>query len=119
MADGSRMRFQRCILRNLGSPNRFVLSSSPNLWLVGLFPVRAYVLSSGLNPENLVRAETALNELLDSIPPGDVSTHFPPLLFAPTLHQQKDVANQELHWWKLAVLRRRNASEDALFESEP
>jgi hypothetical protein len=84
-----------------------------------LFPVRAYVLSSGLNPENLVRAETALNELLDSIPPGDVSTHFPPLLFVPTLLQQKDVANQELHWWKLAVLRRRNASEDALFESEP
>ncbi|KAN0121444.1 hypothetical protein V8E52_003340 [Russula decolorans] len=69
---------KRCILRNL---------------------VRAYVLSSGLNPENLVRAETALNELLDSIPPDD------------------DVANQELHWWKLAVLRRRNASEDALFET--
>jgi len=42
-----------------------------------LFPVRAYVLSSGLNPENLVRAETALNELLDSIPPDDVSTHSP------------------------------------------
>jgi len=74
------MRFQRCILRNL---------------------VRAYVLSSGLNPENLVRAETALNELLDSILPDD----------------QKDVANQELYWWKLAVLRRRNASEDALFET--
>jgi hypothetical protein len=84
-----------------------------------LFPVRAYVLSSGLNPENLVRAETALNELLDSIPPDDVSTHFPALLFVPTLLQRKDVANQELHWWKLAVLRRRNASEDALFESEP
>jgi len=66
-----------------------------------------------------VRAETALNELLDSIPPDDVSTHFPELLFVPTLLQQKDVANQELHWWKLAVLRRRNASEDALFESEP
>lgn len=85
-----------------------------------LFPVRAYVLSSDLNPENLVRAETALNELLDSIPPGEVSTHFPALLFVPTvLLQQKDVTNQELHWWKLAVLRRRNASEDALFESEP
>jgi hypothetical protein len=84
-----------------------------------LFLVRAYVLSSGLNPENLVRAETALNELLDSIPPDDVSTHFPALLFVPTLLQQKDVANQELHWWKLAVLRRLNASEDALFESEP
>jgi hypothetical protein len=84
-----------------------------------LFLVRAYVLSSGLNPENLVRAETALNELLDSIPPDDVSTHSPALLFVSTLLQQKDVANQELHWWKLAVLRRRNASEDALFESEP
>ncbi|KAF8480818.1 hypothetical protein DFH94DRAFT_691907 [Russula ochroleuca] len=71
---------KRCILRNL---------------------VRAYVLSSGLNPENLVRAETALDELLDSIPPDD----------------QRDVANQELHWWKLAVLRRRNASEDTLFET--
>jgi hypothetical protein len=84
-----------------------------------LFPVRAYVLSSGLNPENLVRAETTLNELLDSIPLDDVSTHFPALLFVQTLLQQKDAANQELHWWKLAVLRRRNASEDALFESEP
>ena len=35
------------------------------------------------------------------------------------LFQQKDIANQELHWWKLAVLRRRNAPEDALIESEP
>jgi hypothetical protein len=80
VANSGRMRPQRCILRNL---------------------VRAYVLSSGLNPENLVRAETALDELLDSIPPDD----------------QRDVANQELHWWKLAVLRRRNASEDTLFET--
>lgn len=66
-----------------------------------------------------MRAETALNELLDSIPPDDVSSHFPLLLFVPMLLQQKNVANQELHWWKLAVLRRRNASEDDLFESEP
>jgi hypothetical protein len=87
--------------------------------LVDWPPVRTYVLSSGLNPENLVCAETAINELLDLIPPDNVSTHFPALLFVPTLLQQKDVANQELHWWKLAVLRRRNASEDALFESEP
>jgi hypothetical protein len=50
--------------------------------------VCAYVLSSGLNPENLVRAETAINELLDPIPPDDVSTHFPALLFVPTLLQQ-------------------------------
>jgi hypothetical protein len=104
---------------------RFAKSFCPFVFLTSplvdwpLFSVRAYVLSSGLNPENLVRAETALNELLDSIPPGDVSIHSPALLFVPTLLQQKDVANQELHWWKLAVLRRRNASEDALFESEP
>ncbi|KAH9964596.1 hypothetical protein BC827DRAFT_1265857 [Russula dissimulans] len=76
------VELKRCILRNLA---------------------RAYVLSSGLNPENLACAETALDELLDSIPPDD----------------RKDVANQELHRWKLAVLRRRNAPEDALFESEP
>ncbi|KAI9509875.1 hypothetical protein F5148DRAFT_1282528 [Russula earlei] len=74
------VELKRCILRNLA---------------------RAYALSSGLNPENLARAETALNELLDSIPPDD----------------RKDVANQELHWWRLAVLRRRNAPEDALFEA--
>jgi hypothetical protein len=51
---------------------------------VVLAPARAYVLSSSLNPENLARAETALNELLDSIPPGDVSVHHtPPLLLSP------------------------------------
>jgi hypothetical protein len=55
--------------------------------LVDWPPARAYVLSSGLNPENLVRAETAINELLDSIPPDDVSTHFPTLLFVSTLLQ--------------------------------
>ncbi|KAH9075682.1 hypothetical protein EDB83DRAFT_2218480 [Lactarius deliciosus] len=67
---------KRCILKNLA---------------------RAYVLSSSLNAENLARAETALNELLDSIPP--------------------EHAAAELRWWKLAVLKRRNAPEDALFES--
>jgi len=52
--------------------------SSPHV-LVGLscFPARAYVLSSNLNPDNLPRAETALNELLDSIPSDDVSIHQP------------------------------------------
>lgn len=62
---------------------------------------RAYVLSSSLNAEHLTRAETALNELLDSIPP----------------EHHKDAASQELRWWKLVVLKRRNAPEDALFES--
>ncbi|KAH9177088.1 hypothetical protein EDB89DRAFT_1938043 [Lactarius sanguifluus] len=71
---------KRCILKNLA---------------------RAYVLSSSLNAENLARAETALNELLDSIPPEHL----------------KAAASQELRWWKLAVLKRRNAPEDALFES--
>ncbi|KAH9043868.1 hypothetical protein EDB85DRAFT_728235 [Lactarius pseudohatsudake] len=69
---------KRCILKNLA---------------------RAYVLSSSLNAENLARAETALNELLDSIPPEHLK------------------AAVELRWWKLAVLKRRNAPEDALFES--
>lgn len=69
---------KRCILKNLA---------------------RAYVLSSSLNAENLARAETALNELLDSIPPEHLK------------------AAAELRWWKLAVLKRRNAPEDALFES--
>ncbi|KAH9982110.1 hypothetical protein BGW80DRAFT_1247083 [Lactifluus volemus] len=62
---------------------------------------RAYVLSSSLNSENLARAETALNELLDSTPADN----------------QRDVAHQEMLWWKLAVLKRRNAPEDTLFES--
>jgi hypothetical protein len=80
------MRPQRCILRNLGSLNRFAASSSPYRWLIGLlFPVRAYVLSSGLNPENLARAETALNELLDSMSLDDVSVRFLALLMSPTL----------------------------------
>jgi hypothetical protein len=70
------MRPQRCILRNLGSPSRFIptLFTSRFGWFV-LFPARAYVLSSNLNPDNLPRAETALNELLDSIPSDDVSIH--------------------------------------------
>ncbi|KAI0271679.1 hypothetical protein BC834DRAFT_922404 [Gloeopeniophorella convolvens] len=62
---------------------------------------RAYVLSSSLNTENLARAETSLNELLNSVPPDD----------------QKNAANQELRWWKLAVLKRRNASEGTLLEA--
>ena len=51
------------------------------------FPARAYVLSSNLNAENLARAETALNELLDSIPPEHVSIHQNPtgLLLSKTL----------------------------------
>jgi hypothetical protein len=73
VTDSGRLRSQRCILRNLGSPCPilrpcFVFDDS-------LFPARAYVLSSNLNAENLARAETALNELLDSIPPEHVSVH--------------------------------------------
>ncbi|KAI9445576.1 hypothetical protein H4582DRAFT_2125818 [Lactarius indigo] len=89
---------KRCILKNLGSP-RPVLR--PCFVFDPRFPARAYVLSSSLNAENLARAETALNELLDSIPPEHL----------------KAAASQELRWWKLAVLKRRNAPEDALFES--
>jgi len=70
---------------------RFAKSSRPclphlTLWLVRLlFPARAYILSSGLNPENLVRAETALDELLDSIPPEDVSLHQPRVIIVPNV----------------------------------
>ncbi|KAI9460127.1 hypothetical protein BJY52DRAFT_1222744 [Lactarius psammicola] len=99
VTDCGRLRSQRCILRNLGSPRPIprpcFVFGDPR------FPARAYVLSSSLNAENLARAETALNELLNSIPPG----------------HHKAAASQELRWWKLAVLKRRNAPEDTLFES--
>jgi hypothetical protein len=79
-----RLRPQRCILRNLGLLGRLVPTFFHLTFrLVVLTPARAYVLSSGLNPENLARAETALNELLDSIPPDDVSVHQPRVIVVP------------------------------------
>jgi hypothetical protein len=47
------------------------------------FLARAYVLSSSLNSENLARAETALNELLDSTPADNVSIHQPRAVVGP------------------------------------
>lgn len=72
VTDSGRLRSQRCILRNLGSPCPIL---RPCFVFDDQFPARAYVLSSNLNAENLARAETALNELLDSIPPEHVSVH--------------------------------------------
>ncbi|KAI0063230.1 hypothetical protein BV25DRAFT_1899548 [Artomyces pyxidatus] len=63
---------------------------------------RAYVLSSAQDPENLSRAETSLNELLASIE---------------TFPDHEESEYQELRWWKLAVLKRRNATNDALLEA--
>jgi hypothetical protein len=73
VTDCRRLLFQRSILRNLGSPHPILrpcfVFGDPR------FPARAYVLSSSQNAENLARAETALDELLDSIPPEHVSIH--------------------------------------------
>jgi len=73
VTDCRRLRSQQCILRNLGSPRPIFrpcfMFGDPR------FSARAYVLSSSLNAENLARAETALNELLDSIRPEHVSIH--------------------------------------------
>ena len=79
VTDCGRLRSQRSILRNLGSPRPILrpcfMFGDPR------FPARAYVLSSSLDAENLARAETALNELLDSTPPEHVSTHQNPLTY--------------------------------------
>ncbi|KAI0033707.1 meiosis protein SPO22/ZIP4 like-domain-containing protein [Vararia minispora EC-137] len=61
---------------------------------------RAYVLSATKHPEHLVRAETSLKEVL-----------------APT--EITDKVNgefQELRWWMLAILKRRDAADDELRE---
>lgn len=76
VTDHGPLRSQRSILRNLGSTRPILrpcfVFGDPR------FPARAYVLSSNLNAENLARAETALNELLDSTPPEHVSIHQSP-----------------------------------------
>ncbi|VDB86539.1 unnamed protein product [Peniophora sp. CBMAI 1063] len=60
---------------------------------------RAYLLSSTYNPAHLSRAETALQEL--------VSGHT-------DAEDLGSAENQELRWWLLAVLQRREAADDIL-----
>ncbi|KAI0045733.1 hypothetical protein FA95DRAFT_1596662 [Auriscalpium vulgare] len=97
---------KRCILRNLGGYRSNMVpetSCSRSGWLDGLrLAARGYVLSSAHDPENLSRAEASLNELLASI------ESFP---------DHAETEYQELRWWKLAVLKRRNATNDALLEA--
>ncbi|OCB89780.1 hypothetical protein A7U60_g3040 [Sanghuangporus baumii] len=64
--------------------------------------VRAYYLSSSIDPENLVRAETTLQELIASI---DNST------------DRTNPEHRQLRWMWLAVLKKRMAPEPALSEA--
>lgn len=53
-----------------------------------LFLARAYVLSSRLNPENLARAESILDELINTIPLDDVTVSLRqlPVIIVPNLY---------------------------------
>ncbi|KAL5534754.1 hypothetical protein ACEPAG_1218 [Sanghuangporus baumii] len=64
--------------------------------------VRAYYLSSSIDPENLVRAETTLQELIASI---DNST------------DRTNPEHRQLRWMWLAVLKKRMAPEPALSDA--
>ncbi|EJD04521.1 uncharacterized protein FOMMEDRAFT_146421 [Fomitiporia mediterranea MF3/22] len=64
--------------------------------------VRAYHLSSSIEAENLLRAETTLQELITSVDSNTNKTN-------PELHQ--------LRWMRLAVLRKRQAPESAILEA--
>ncbi|KAL5476400.1 SPO22_3 [Sanghuangporus weigelae] len=64
--------------------------------------VRAYYLSSSIDPEKLVRAETTLQELIASI---DNST------------DRTNPEHRQLRWMWLAVLKKRMAPEPALSEA--
>ncbi|PCH33182.1 hypothetical protein WOLCODRAFT_93070 [Wolfiporia cocos MD-104 SS10] len=62
---------------------------------------RAYFLSSSEDPENLVRAEASLNELISSI---DDSEHTPNEF-------------QQLRWMRIAILKRRKAPHSVFLEA--
>ncbi|KAI0318005.1 meiosis protein SPO22/ZIP4 like-domain-containing protein [Amylostereum chailletii] len=63
---------------------------------------RAYVLSSTRHPEHLTRAEASLKELLASVETS----------LEPNVSEY-----QELRWWMLAVLKRRNAADGDMLEA--
>ncbi|EPQ61285.1 hypothetical protein GLOTRDRAFT_31559, partial [Gloeophyllum trabeum ATCC 11539] len=65
------------------------------------FGSRAYFLSSSLEPENLTRAEASLNELITTL---DSTTN------------SGSPEYQQLRWMRIAVLKRRRASELALMD---
>ncbi|KAG1746972.1 meiosis protein SPO22/ZIP4 like-domain-containing protein [Suillus lakei] len=63
---------------------------------------RGYFLSSSQDPENLIRAETALEEVIATIDPSadNVSSEY-----------------QQLRWMKLAVIKRRKAGDTVLLQA--
>ncbi|KAG1855968.1 meiosis protein SPO22/ZIP4 like-domain-containing protein [Suillus subluteus] len=63
---------------------------------------RGYFLSSSQDPENLIRAETALEEVIATINPSvdNVSSEY-----------------QQLRWMKLAVIKRRKAGDTVLLQA--
>ncbi|KAI0727576.1 hypothetical protein C8Q72DRAFT_839118 [Fomitopsis betulina] len=62
---------------------------------------RAYFLSSSEEPENLVRAEASLNELISSVESSEHTT----------------TEYQQLRWMRIAVLRKRKAGYTPLLEA--
>ncbi|KIK46084.1 hypothetical protein CY34DRAFT_22194 [Suillus luteus UH-Slu-Lm8-n1] len=69
---------------------------------IGPLLARGYFLSSSQDPENLIRAETALEEVIATIDPSahNVSSEY-----------------QQLRWMKLAVIKRRKAGDTVLLQA--
>ncbi|KAI0935752.1 hypothetical protein AcV5_004080 [Taiwanofungus camphoratus] len=71
-------------------------------WSILRSLARAYFLSSSEDPENLSRAEATLNELIKSIDASADCT---------------SVEYQQLRWMRIAVLKRRKATEPVLLDA--
>ncbi|EPS99649.1 hypothetical protein FOMPIDRAFT_1124216, partial [Fomitopsis schrenkii] len=77
------------------------LEGSENISTRQLRVTRAYFLTSSEEPENLVRAEASLNELISSVESSDhTATEY-----------------QQLRWMRIAVLRKRKAGYTPLLEA--
>lgn len=87
---------------------------------------RAYFLTSSEEPENLVRAEASLNELISSVESSDHVRALTTLLlrdltliFPFSIHTTQTATEyQQLRWMRIAVLRKRKAGYTPLLEGE-
>ena len=86
------------------------------------FPARAYFISSSDDPENLARADAALQELVASI---DASTDHVRINVlgvnvnsqTVTLYQGSS-EYQQLRWMRLAILKRKKTGDSTLLDGE-
>jgi len=81
-----------------------------------LSAARAYYLSSSCDPENLTRAEAAVQELT-----ATTENQVPYVLESPNLNcltrgSQEGAEYQHLRWMRLALLKRRDGGDSALLE---